>query len=57
MRIGVNAGSLDKDLLEKYGEPNPDAMVESALMHARILEDLDFREFKISVKASRNNFV
>lgn len=52
MRIGVNAGSLDKDLLEKYGEPNPDAMVESALMHARILEDLDFREFKISVKAS-----
>ncbi len=52
MRIGVNAGSLDKDLLDKYGEPNPDAMVESALMHARILEDLDFREFKISVKAS-----
>lgn len=52
MRIGVNAGSLEKDLLEKYGEPCPDAMVESALDHARILEDNDFREFKISVKAS-----
>jgi len=52
MRIGVNAGSLDRHLLEKYGEPNPDAMVESALEHAKILEDNDFREFKISVKAS-----
>jgi (E)-4-hydroxy-3-methylbut-2-enyl-diphosphate synthase len=52
MRIGVNAGSLEKDLLEKYGEPCPDAMVESALFHARILQDLDFHEFKISVKAS-----
>jgi (E)-4-hydroxy-3-methylbut-2-enyl-diphosphate synthase len=52
MRIGVNAGSLEKDLLEKYGEPCPEAMVESALNHARILEDNDFREFKISVKAS-----
>ncbi len=52
MRIGVNAGSLEKDLLEKYGEPCPEAMVESALHHARILEDHDFREFKISVKAS-----
>jgi (E)-4-hydroxy-3-methylbut-2-enyl-diphosphate synthase len=52
MRIGVNAGSLDRDLLEKYGEPCPEAMVESALMHARILEDNDFFEFKISVKAS-----
>src|SRR5246127_1209338 len=52
MRIGVNAGSLEKDLLEKYGEPNPEAMVESALDHARILEDNDFREFKISVTAS-----
>ncbi|KAA5606453.1 flavodoxin-dependent (E)-4-hydroxy-3-methylbut-2-enyl-diphosphate synthase [Roseospira marina] len=52
MRIGVNAGSLDKHLLEKYGEPNPEAMVESALEHAKILEDNDFREFKISVKAS-----
>lgn len=52
MRIGVNAGSLEKDLLEKYGEPCPDAMVESALNHARILDDNDFREYKISVKAS-----
>jgi len=52
MRIGVNAGSLEKDLLEKYGEPCPEAMVESALDHARILEDEDFLEFKISVKAS-----
>ena len=52
MRIGVNAGSLEQDLLEKYGEPCPEAMVESALNHARILEDNDFREFKISVKAS-----
>ncbi len=52
MRIGVNAGSLERDLLEKYGEPCPEAMVESALDHARILEDHDFFEFKISVKAS-----
>ena len=52
MRIGVNAGSLGRDLLEKYGEPCPEAMVESALNHARILEDNDFFEFKISVKAS-----
>jgi (E)-4-hydroxy-3-methylbut-2-enyl-diphosphate synthase len=52
MRIGVNAGSLEKHLLEKYGEPNPAAMVESALEHAKILEDNDFFEFKISVKAS-----
>src|SRR5438309_4801097 len=52
MRIGVNAGSLERDLLEKYGEPCPDAMVESALNHAHILEDNDFFEFKISVKAS-----
>ncbi|CAK0760833.1 (E)-4-hydroxy-3-methylbut-2-enyl-diphosphate synthase (flavodoxin) [Azospirillaceae bacterium] len=52
MRIGVNAGSLENDLLEKYGEPCPDAMVESALSHARILEDHDFHNFKISVKAS-----
>ncbi|TAL02009.1 MAG: flavodoxin-dependent (E)-4-hydroxy-3-methylbut-2-enyl-diphosphate synthase [Rhodospirillaceae bacterium] len=52
MRIGVNAGSLEKHLLEKYGEPCPAAMVESALEHAKILEDNDFREFKISVKAS-----
>jgi (E)-4-hydroxy-3-methylbut-2-enyl-diphosphate synthase len=52
IRIGVNAGSLERDLLEKYGEPCPEAMVESALNHARLLEDEDFREFKISVKAS-----
>ncbi len=52
MRIGVNAGSLEKELLEQYGEPCPEAMVESALNHARILEDLDFFNFKISVKAS-----
>jgi len=52
IRIGVNAGSLEKHLLEKYGEPCPDAMVESGLDHIRILEDNDFREYKISVKAS-----
>jgi (E)-4-hydroxy-3-methylbut-2-enyl-diphosphate synthase len=52
MRIGVNAGSLERHLLEKYGEPCPEAMVESALDHARILEDNDFFNFKISVKAS-----
>jgi (E)-4-hydroxy-3-methylbut-2-enyl-diphosphate synthase len=52
MRIGVNAGSLERHLLEKYGEPCPEAMVESALDHARILEDNDFHDFKISVKAS-----
>jgi len=52
IRIGVNAGSLEKHLLEKYGEPCPEAMVESGLEHIRILEDNDFHEFKISVKAS-----
>src|ERR1700691_5266953 len=52
MRIGVNAGSLEKHLLEKYGEPNPEALVESALEHAKVLQDHDFHEFKISVKAS-----
>ncbi len=52
IRIGVNAGSLEKHLLEKYGEPCPDAMVESGLAHIRILEDNDFHNFKISVKAS-----
>ena len=52
MRIGVNAGSLEKELLERYGEPCPEAMVESALNHAKILEDNDFFEFKISCKAS-----
>ncbi|HEY4263796.1 MAG TPA: flavodoxin-dependent (E)-4-hydroxy-3-methylbut-2-enyl-diphosphate synthase [Micropepsaceae bacterium] len=52
MRIGVNAGSLEKELLEKYGEPCPEAMVESAQRHMQILEDNDFFEFKVSVKAS-----
>src|ERR1700741_4410552 len=52
MRIGVNAGSLEKELLEKYGEPCPEAMVESALTHAKILEDNDFFGFKIRVKAA-----
>lgn len=52
MRIGVNAGSLERHLLEKYGEPNPEALVESALEHAAILQDNDFHAFKISVKAS-----
>lgn len=52
IRIGVNAGSLEKHLLEKYAEPCPEAMVESALAHIRILQDNDFHEFKISVKAS-----
>lgn len=52
IRIGVNAGSLEKELLERYGEPCPEAMVESALNHAKLLEDEDFHEFKISVKAS-----
>ncbi|GGH20049.1 4-hydroxy-3-methylbut-2-en-1-yl diphosphate synthase [Cribrihabitans marinus] len=52
MRIGVNAGSLERHLLEKYGEPCPEAMVESGLEHIRILEDNDFHAFKISVKAS-----
>ena len=52
MRIGVNAGSLERELLERYGEPCPEAMVESALSHAKILEDNDFLEFKICCKAS-----
>lgn len=52
IRIGVNGGSLDKKLLEKYGEPCADALVESALEQAKMLEDNDFREFKISVKSS-----
>src|SRR5690348_429536 len=51
-RIGVNAGSLERDLLEKYGEPCPEALVESALDHIRLLEDHDFREYKVAVKAS-----
>jgi (E)-4-hydroxy-3-methylbut-2-enyl-diphosphate synthase len=52
IRIGVNAGSLERHLLEKYGEPNPEALVESALWHAAHLQENDFHEFKISVKAS-----
>ena len=52
MRIGVNAGSLERDLLEKYGEPCPEALVESALDHIKLLEDQDFREYKVAVKAS-----
>ncbi len=52
IRIGVNAGSLERHLLEKYGEPCPAAMIESGLDHIRILQDLDFHEFKISCKAS-----
>lgn len=52
IRIGVNGGSLERHLLEKYGEPCPEAMVESALDHARILDDLGFHDYKISVKAS-----
>jgi (E)-4-hydroxy-3-methylbut-2-enyl-diphosphate synthase len=52
IRIGVNAGSLEKDLQKKYGEPTPDALVESALRHVTILDDLNFQNFKVSVKAS-----
>ncbi|MFO7921807.1 flavodoxin-dependent (E)-4-hydroxy-3-methylbut-2-enyl-diphosphate synthase [Rhodobacteraceae bacterium W635] len=52
IRVGVNAGSLEKHLLDKYGEPCPEAMIESGLDHIRILQDHDFHEFKISVKAS-----
>ena len=52
IRIGVNAGSLEKQILEKYGEPTPEALVESALNHIQILKDHDFDQYKISVKAS-----
>ena len=52
IRIGVNAGSLEKHLLDKYAEPCPEAMIESGLDHIRILQDNDFHNFKISVKAS-----
>ena len=52
IRIGVNAGSLDKTLLEKYKEPCPDALVESAMYNVKLLEDNDFFDFKISVKSS-----
>ncbi len=52
IRIGVNAGSLERELLDKYGYPTAEAMVESALAHIRILEDLDFHDIKVSLKAS-----
>jgi len=52
MRIGVNAGSLEKRLLDSYGEPCPEAMIESGMDHIRLLEENDFYEFKISAKAS-----
>ncbi|RUO42976.1 4-hydroxy-3-methylbut-2-en-1-yl diphosphate synthase [Aliidiomarina taiwanensis] len=52
IRIGVNAGSLERDIQEKYGEPNGAALVESAMRHVNILRDLDFHDFKVSVKAS-----
>lgn len=52
IRIGVNSGSLEKDILKKFGSPTPEALVESAMRHVKILEDLDFRDIKISVKAS-----
>lgn len=52
IRIGVNAGSLEKDLQKKYGEPTPAALVESALRHIDLLDKLDFQEFKVSLKAS-----
>ncbi len=52
IRIGVNAGSLERDLLEKYGEPCPEALVESALDHIKLLQDHDFHQFKVAVKAS-----
>ena len=52
IRIGVNGGSLEKDILEKYGEPTPEGMVESAMKHVKILEDLDFHDIAISLKSS-----
>ncbi len=52
LRIGVNAGSLERDILEKFKEPCPEALVESALRNIKIVEDLDFTNFKISVKSS-----
>ncbi|MEP4548096.1 MAG: flavodoxin-dependent (E)-4-hydroxy-3-methylbut-2-enyl-diphosphate synthase [Saccharospirillum sp.] len=52
IRIGVNAGSLEKDLQKKYGEPTPEALVESAMRHIDILDRLDFQNFKLSLKAS-----
>ncbi len=52
IRIGVNAGSLEKDIQKKYGEPTPDALVESAMRHVEFLDKYDFQNFKVSVKAS-----
>jgi len=52
IRVGVNSGSLEKKLLAKYGRPTPEALVESAMGHIKILEDLDFTEIKVSIKAS-----
>jgi len=52
IRVGVNAGSLEKQILEKFSEPNPEALVESAKLNIKILEDNDFTNFKISVKSS-----
>jgi len=52
IRIGVNAGSLDRKILKRYGHPTPEAMVESALNHVKLLEDLDFHHIKISLKSS-----
>jgi (E)-4-hydroxy-3-methylbut-2-enyl-diphosphate synthase len=52
IRVGVNAGSLEKDLQKKYGEPTPDALVESAMRHIDILDRLDFQQYKLSLKAS-----
>lgn len=52
IRIGVNGGSLEKDILEKYGEPTPEGIVESAMKHVKILEDLDFHDIVISLKSS-----
>ena len=51
IRIGVNAGSLEKDLQKKYGEPTPEALLESAMRHVDHLDKLDFQNFKVSVKA------
>ena len=52
IRIGVNSGSLEKDILKKHGSPTPEALAESAMRHVSILEDLDFRDIKISVKST-----
>ena len=52
IRIGVNGGSLEKDLMDRYGEPTPEALVESAMRHVEILDRLNFDNFKVSVKAS-----